>query len=197
MYKNASKSKAVKPYCKVCHDAGKPESQYTSHYVKSEPGDFGVVICPTLLNQACRFCEKVGHTVSRCPKIAEIKKQTDREKLKKREIIAPVATPLKKGSRFSCLDDLENIVQIEKPKPEKFPALATPKTQPIPNSVAQISWAAVAAPHLSIEASAGHGPPALVRQSVQRYVKTEPPVSKRWADWSSSEDEEEEEEEDW
>lgn len=183
MYKNASKSKTAKPYCKVCHDAGKTESQYTSHYVKSEPGDFGVVICPTLLNQACRYCEKVGHTVSRCPRIIHIKKQQTYEKLPKREITAPqVPTPRKKGSRFSCLDD-DNI-KIEKLKDE-FPALGTPKIT-IPESKKQISWAA--ATQLNLEPSPGCGPPVLVRQSVQRYV-TEPSVSKRWADWSSSEDE--------
>ena len=66
-----------KPYCKVCHDSGKTESQYTSHYVKSEPGPNGVVVCPTLLNQECRFCNQTGHTVSRCPEIAKINKQQE------------------------------------------------------------------------------------------------------------------------
>ena len=66
-----------KPYCKVCHDSGKSEAEYTSHYVKSEPGPNGVVVCPTLLNQECRFCGKTGHTVSRCPEIANINKQQE------------------------------------------------------------------------------------------------------------------------
>jgi hypothetical protein len=55
------------PYCKVCHDAGKPKSEYTNHFVKDQPGPNGKVICPTLLNQACRICHKTGHTSSYCP----------------------------------------------------------------------------------------------------------------------------------
>lgn len=57
---------ATKPYCKVCCDAGRPEQEYTSHYVKDQPGPQGKVICPTLLNQACRICNKTGHTSSYC-----------------------------------------------------------------------------------------------------------------------------------
>ena len=58
--------KAVKPFCKVCHDAGKPESEYTSHFVKSAPSTDGVVVCPTLLSQQCGYCHTAGHTVSYC-----------------------------------------------------------------------------------------------------------------------------------
>jgi len=57
---------AATPYCKVCRDAGKPESEYTSHFVKDQPGPDGKVVCPTLLNQACRICHKTGHTSSYC-----------------------------------------------------------------------------------------------------------------------------------
>jgi len=59
-------SKTATPYCKVCRDAGRPESEYTSHYVKDQPGSNGKVVCPTLLNQACRICNKTGHTSSYC-----------------------------------------------------------------------------------------------------------------------------------
>ena len=66
-----------KPYCKVCHDAGKEEAIYTSHYVKSEPGPKGKVVCPTLLEQVCKGCLKKGHTISYC---SEIKKQDKMDK---------------------------------------------------------------------------------------------------------------------
>jgi len=62
----SSVSASTKPYCKVCFDAGRPEKEYTSHYVKDQPGPNGKVICPTLLNQACRICNKTGHTSSYC-----------------------------------------------------------------------------------------------------------------------------------
>ena len=71
-----------KPYCKVCHDAGKPESEYTSHYVRALPDRTGKtnVTCPTLLNLSCRFCGKNGHTVKFCPEIANMKKAEERKK---------------------------------------------------------------------------------------------------------------------
>ena len=49
--------------CKVCFDAKKDEKMYMGHRTKNE---MGVVICPTLTNQACLRCNKKGHTVSRC-----------------------------------------------------------------------------------------------------------------------------------
>jgi hypothetical protein len=66
---NTTKTTNTKtPYCKVCHDAGRPESEYTSHYVKDQPGPDGKVVCPTLLNQACRICQQTGHTSTYCPR---------------------------------------------------------------------------------------------------------------------------------
>ena len=52
-----------KPICKVCRDAGKSESEYKSHWVRSKSGK---VTCPTLLSQSCRSCGKSGHTVKYC-----------------------------------------------------------------------------------------------------------------------------------
>ena len=66
MSKTFNTTKTKTPYCKVCHDAGRPESEYTSHYVKDQPGTDGKVICPTLLNQACRICHQKGHTSTYC-----------------------------------------------------------------------------------------------------------------------------------
>ena len=57
---------AIKPFCKVCKDAGKTESEYTSHFVKDKAGPNGKVVCPTLLSQACRICKETGHTSSYC-----------------------------------------------------------------------------------------------------------------------------------
>ena len=69
---NSSKpNKASKPFCKVCYDAGKSEKEYTSHYVKSKPGNEGKVVCPYLLSLACTYCKKKeGHTAKHCPLLA-------------------------------------------------------------------------------------------------------------------------------
>ncbi len=55
------------PFCKVCYDAGLPVANYTSHFVKDQPGPNGKVVCPTLLAQKCLECGVAGHTSSYCP----------------------------------------------------------------------------------------------------------------------------------
>lgn len=60
-----------KPFCKVCYDTGKSAEIYNNHFVKDIPGPKGVVICPTLLSLECRYCKQKGHTVSKCPAVAE------------------------------------------------------------------------------------------------------------------------------
>jgi len=60
--------KSGKAFCKVCFDAGKPETEYTSHYLRSAPGPDGKLVCPTLLNQSCLTCGQTGHTSSYCGK---------------------------------------------------------------------------------------------------------------------------------
>ena len=72
--RNTNTSK--KPYCKVCHDAGKPESMYTSHCVKTYNVRTGKTetTCPTLNALECRFCFTSGHTVKFCPVLEENKK---------------------------------------------------------------------------------------------------------------------------
>jgi hypothetical protein len=102
---------APKPFCKVCHDAGKTEKEYTSHFVKSEPGPNGKVVCPTLLAQECRFCFQGGHTAGYCPVIASNKKAEEkalklaarREAIEKTQAQKP--TPAKKTvNAFAALD---------------------------------------------------------------------------------------------
>ena len=83
---NAKKGdvKTVKPYCKVCHDAGKSEKEYTSHFVKNNPTPTGVIVCPTLLAQLCRYCQGKGHTTSYCPEL-KTKKSVEEKKIKQKE----------------------------------------------------------------------------------------------------------------
>ena len=59
------------PYCKICHDAGKPKSEYASHFVKDSPGPNGTVVCPYLLSLNCRYCHEGGHTVTHCQKLKD------------------------------------------------------------------------------------------------------------------------------
>lgn len=63
--------------CKVCKDAGKPESEYSNHFVKDREGK---VVCPTLLALQCRYCQKPGHTVSHCPTLQAKSKADEKAK---------------------------------------------------------------------------------------------------------------------
>jgi hypothetical protein len=56
-------------FCKVCKDAGKKETEYTSHWVRDAPGPNGKVVCPTLLSTKCKYCKAQGHIVKYCPKL--------------------------------------------------------------------------------------------------------------------------------
>jgi hypothetical protein len=58
---------AANPFCKVCYDAGLSTQEFTSHFVKDQPGPNGKVVCPTLLAQKCLICGIPGHTSSYCP----------------------------------------------------------------------------------------------------------------------------------
>jgi len=60
-------AKAVTPFCKVCYDAKCSVDEYTSHFVKDQPGPNGKVVCPPLLAQNCLICGVPGHTSSYCP----------------------------------------------------------------------------------------------------------------------------------
>ena len=75
-YKNSSYAKAKKPFCKVCHDAGKTEAEYTSHFVKAD--DRRTVVCPILLRLKCRYCDKAGHTLAYCHTLAKNQKAQER-----------------------------------------------------------------------------------------------------------------------
>jgi len=82
---NRNTAATATPYCKVCYDAGKPKSEYTSHFVKDQPGPNGKVVCPTLLNQACRICHKTGHTSSYCPEYKSRRDYRDEQQPRREE----------------------------------------------------------------------------------------------------------------
>ena len=67
-FPDGSIAPANSKFCKVCYDAGCSVADYTNHFVKSQPGPDGVVVCPTLMSQKCRICHNPGHTSSYCPR---------------------------------------------------------------------------------------------------------------------------------
>ena len=93
------KQTVTKKICKVCQDAGKSESEYTSHFVRDSPGPNGKVICPTLLSQKCRGCGVNGHTYKYCPSIKnQVKEDHHEQRWKQAEekLIQSVKVPQQK-----------------------------------------------------------------------------------------------------
>ena len=93
------KQSSAKKFCKVCQDAGKSESEYTSHFVRDSPGPNGKVICPTLLSQNCRGCGINGHTYKYCPSIKLNVKDDRREqrwKQSEEKLVQSVKAPQEK-----------------------------------------------------------------------------------------------------
>ena len=107
---NNNNKKCEKKYCGVCHKAGLPEKDYTSHFTKSVPGPHGIVICPTILNNECSYCLQYGHFKNSCPAIAKnsrMQNKIDFEE-KRKTLSQPAPAPLQKTQykgTFSALAD--------------------------------------------------------------------------------------------
>ena len=99
-----SKMNVPKKYCKVCHDSGKNEEEYTSHYTRENRDPNSKVTCPILKALECRYCCKSGHTVKYCPILKNKNnnnfKKNNKEVLKKEEKKIPTVT-----NKFACLND--------------------------------------------------------------------------------------------
>jgi len=170
---------ARKPFCKVCKDAGKPESDYTSHYVRSLPDRQGntKVTCPTLLNTECRYCYGLGHTSKFCPVLAARKKDDERrERDEKRRATEQKSTQKPKvdlrGGGFRALMDSDDEAEPT-PVVEEFPALGEPSQRVITGSYA--SAAAKPAPVVALEKQNPVLPTGFqVLQKGAVYEKTEP-----------------------
>jgi len=105
-------SQGNKKFCKVCFDAGKSESVYTNHTVKTKNLMTGKMdtTCVTLLALNCRYCFENGHTVKFCPVLeanAKTRKNQDIQHARERHAQVQVAQALppiaKKG--FAVLQD--------------------------------------------------------------------------------------------
>lgn len=189
-----------KPFCKVCHDAGKTESEYTSHFVRSLPDMNGKtkITCPILAATECRYCYELGHTTKFCPVLEENAKRSKKEKsvsiqyqkAEQRAFSRPIPEPVvekKYGGAFAAFGDESD---EEKPVPkvavvvDEYPALFGSKKEVTTVAKSAISWAAMA-----------EKPAAPVLKPILKpVIKNTPQIAgKSWADYSDSEEEEEEE----
>jgi hypothetical protein len=179
-----------KPFCKVCHDAGKPESVYTNHFVRSAPGPNGKVVCPTLLSLECRYCYQSGHTVKFCPVLKENNNYQARAQ-EKQSVVQPRPTQKKQEIKptniFAALDssdeesDKETKISTVVVK-EEFPVLGGAKSS--------VQEATKPAPFSYAKALATEKPKPVVARPLPKIV-----TKCRWADAESSDEEEDEEDE--
>jgi hypothetical protein len=203
-----------KPHCKVCFDAGKPESEYTGHWVRSLPDRNGktTVTCPTLLNTECRYCYQSGHTTKFCPSIKQNVKEIERTK--RAEVVEKKTKPKiqekKRVSVYAALMDSDSEDDEEKVRPvENFPELCVNvKEIEVEKQEVKTGWAAIVAKPAEVKKVVE---PTKVTGLVllSDFIKPEPKVNenkpapwannkkpvitKSWADESDTEDETEDE----
>lgn len=159
-----SYSKVTKMHCKVCESAGKSDKEIRSHYPKNRDG---FTVCPTLLSQECRYCNKKGHTIKYCSKktkdsdntwILQQERQYANEKANKKaakillasfdalyessddEVEVEVVVPQQKEIRSTkYMDALLQAKPVEAKQVEAKPIIA--KTPKMPKIVAKLNWA--------------------------------------------------------
>lgn len=182
-----------KPFCKICFDSGKSENEYTSHFVKSEPGPKGKVVCPTLQNLECSYCHSKGHTKSHCVVLKKNIKQDDRnrsryaynEKKEKKEKYG------KRKNVFECLDecssDEDEVEEVE----EEFPVLVavsdSVKVMICEEEVKVTSYASMAAKEVKVVKEVKVDVRSDAKVESEARVKA---ATRCWADWSDSDSDE-------
>jgi Nanos RNA binding domain len=119
-----NKSTTKSPYCKVCHDSGKPESVYTSHWVRKPHWEGGAVCCPTLLALKCNRCGKSGHTIKYC----QSSQTYQQPKQKPLPLQQPTSAPSNQYAHIAFDSDDEEEKEEPKMKPADFPVLTIPRS---------------------------------------------------------------------
>ena len=187
-----SNKDAVNPFCKVCKDSGKTEAEYTSHFVKSEPGSKGKVVCPTLLNQGCSYCHENGHTVSYC----KVLKQNDKNKEKVQRVLVfhnkDSFVAVKKSTKttgFAALGLLDEEADVQEAQAEaEYPALRQVEMKAQLKVHALVQAPAHSYASMANKPATNKTPPAVTKS---RAIVTHNLVKKSWADWSDSDDDDE------
>lgn len=91
-------------YCKVCHDAGKEEKVYTSHFIRESPDPTSRVVCPTLLALECKYCFKRGHTIKYCTILKKKNKQENNKPQEKKMVTHDTISREVTNNMYSLLD---------------------------------------------------------------------------------------------
>ena len=95
-------------FCKVCFQAGKDESMYKSHFVRSSPAMNSPVVCPTLLCIECKYCHVAGHTVKYCTVLKNNEKMRRRAQYNAKKEPTTVVKACNRESMFGTLLESDN-----------------------------------------------------------------------------------------
>ena len=173
-------------FCKVCFDAGKDESTFKSHFVKSGLGDQCTVVCPTLLATECKYCHRVGHTVKYCNGL-KYKRRVSfvRDDIVKADVKVNVDVNKKtiQTNTFASLiesDSEDEVLLTPAHTPAPTPA-PTPVHTPAHTPAPLQGWAAIAA-----KAPTAKAPTA--PNYVGKSFAVGNGLSRSWTDWSDSDD---------
>lgn len=107
-----------KKFCSVCQKKGLPESVYTSHFTKTQPGDKGIVVCPTILNAKCNYCGENGHwaNINYCAAMKYDEKMKAKSKVAQSTTrVLPVATQKHNTSSKNFYDALDSDDEDKEP----------------------------------------------------------------------------------
>jgi hypothetical protein len=182
----------IKKFCKVCQDAGKPESEYTSHNVRETKDPNSRILCPTLLALECRNCFKKGHTVKYC---SLLKKQQLQQ-----QISANAPNPYKNKQEqkqrqkqteknvFMLLESDSDDDQYEQEEPIKQKLAPTPVANADLKKSALNYKSIIAITEKQVKAEEESTRLARLQRQEQRDTKINTGKPK-WADAESSEDE--------
>lgn len=205
MSRNAKNTQTPKPHCKVCFDAGKPESEYTSHWVRTLPDRNGksTVTCPTLLNTECRYCSQSGHTTKFCKVLEKHNKEREyAAKVGIKKVAKKTPRPVANAFALLCEDS-----DTDEEEVSEYPTLLKVVLPTVKPEV-KTGWAAIvakpAAEKKMVESSKPTGlvmlsdfiKPVEVKKveqaKVAPWANKKAVVKKSWADESDSENETEE-----
>jgi hypothetical protein len=174
-----SAKSSVSHYCKVCHDSGKPESEYRSHSTRETRDPNSRVTCPILLAIECRFCHKSGHTVKYCPALKE--KKRDEKRVVSKPKPTPTVTNEKVANFYDCLlEEDNNVLEVE----EEF----TMSFNTVSNSNSHLNYAAALAKPVVKE---------IAPMPIVRTTSTMPMEKKSWVQMSMESDSDEEDRSSW
>ena len=201
-YSKSNNIKAIVKYCKVCHDAGKSESDYRSHFIRESPAPTSRVVCPTLLALECRYCFNSGHTIKYCPTLKKHEKEelgnaylTQTNSKATFNTHKPKTNISSKSNLFECLNHESS---DEEDEPQKVQPKKAPEVQPKKAPEADIKQGMSYATVLSTK-QVTNAPPVITNVQPKTAVVQIPykMSSISWADASDSEPDDDDEDEEF